>query len=566
MLTSGLRALAVAAAMWPASMPAKGQEMPTRAGAYLAARSAAMAHDFGAASDWYLTALGNDPKNPVIMENALAALLALGDIERAVPVAERLVTLGSGSQLAHMTLQQDAAIRGDWPAIFDMLEAGQAVGPLVDGLTRAWARIGLGQMDQALSAFDEVIETPGLRGFGLYHKAIALASVGDFESAAEIMSAAPADGLVNSHRALIARAQILSQLGQTKDAIALLRSESAAGLNDPTLDDILARLEAGKTLPFDFVSGAREGLAEVYFTVAGALLSEAPESYVLLYARVAQTLAPNHVEATLLIAELMDELGRYDLAEKAFSQIPQSHPAYPMAELGRADELRKLGQTDKAITLCEELSKSEPDMAAVQVTLGDMRRIEGKDAEAEVAYTRAIEIMKGKASWWLHYARGITRHRLDNWSGAEADFRAALADSPQQSQVLNFLGYSLVERGDKLDEALAMIEQAVAGDPDNGAIVDSLGWVQFKMGNYKEAVRHLERATELEPSDPVVNDHLGDAYWAVGRHAEAQFQWQRALSFDPTEKESKRIRQKLAEGLDAVLDEEGKTLKVAERR
>jgi Flp pilus assembly protein TadD len=123
---------------------------------------------------------------------------------------------------------------------------------------------------------------------------------------------------------------------------------------------------------------------------------------------------------------------------------------------------------------------------------------------------------------------------------------------------LNYLGYSLVERGEKMDEALDMIERAVAAQPQNGAIVDSLGWVLFQMGQYEEAVGHLENAAALEAVDPVVNDHLGDAFWAVGRTTEAQFQWNRALSFSAdTSDEAARIRRKLDIGLDAVLLEEG---------
>ncbi|MDG1425255.1 MAG: tetratricopeptide repeat protein, partial [Paracoccaceae bacterium] len=106
-------------------------------------------------------------------------------------------------------------------------------------------------------------------------------------------------------------------------------------------------------------------------------------------------------------------------------------------------------------------------------------------------------------------------------------------------------------------EALAMIEKAVDLRPSSGFIVDSLGWVLFRMQQYEEAVPHLERAAELEPVDPIVNDHLGDVYWAVGRKREAHFQWQRALSFDPEEAEADRIRRKLDVGLDVVLQEEG---------
>jgi Flp pilus assembly protein TadD len=140
---------------------------------------------------------------------------------------------------------------------------------------------------------------------------------------------------------------------------------------------------------------------------------------------------------------------------------------------------------------------------------------------------------------------------------AEADFRASLALRPDHPSVLNYLGYSLVEKQIKLDEALDMIERAVAAEPENGAIVDSLVWVLYRLGQYDEAIGHMERAASLEPVDPIINDHLGDVLWAVGRKTEARFQWQRALSFEPEEEDAVRIRRKLEVGLDLVLEEEG---------
>ena len=192
--------------------------------------------------------------------------------------------------------------------------------------------------------------------------------------------------------------------------------------------------------------------------------------------------------------------------------------------------------------------------------------------EAAIAsYDQALALTPetARARWVLFYARAIAKERSGDWEGSEADFRAALELNPEQPQVLNYLGYSLVEQQRNLDEALDMIERAVAASPDSGYIVDSLGWVFYRLDRYEEAVEQMERAVELEPVDPVVNDHLGDVYWAVGRKREAEFQWRRALSFvDLTDADSEadpeRMRRKLEVGLDAVLAEEGAApLKVA---
>ena len=243
--------------------------------------------------------------------------------------------------------------------------------------------------------------------------------------------------------------------------------------------------------------------------------------------------------------------------------MPRSDPAFALAELGRAEALRDAGNYEGAREVLRGMTNDFPQMAAVYVSLGDTLRASGDTAGANAAYSDALALYKptDPNRWIVHYTRAVTFHQLDHWTEAEADFRAALEIRPDQPQILNYLGYSLVERGEKLDEALAMIERAVATQPENGAIVDSLGWVLFQLGEYEDAVVHLENAAALEAVDPVVNDHLGDAYWAVGRLTEARFQWNRALSFmDADDDAAARIRRKLAEGLEAVLESEGTEL------
>ena len=123
---------------------------------------------------------------------------------------------------------------------------------------------------------------------------------------------------------------------------------------------------------------------------------------------------------------------------------------------------------------------------------------------------------------------------------------------PEQPDVLNYLGYSWVEQGLNLDRARAMLERAVELRPRDGWIIDSLGWVLFRLGDFEGAVLNLERAISLQPADPVVNEHLGDAYWRVGRKREARFQWDRALTFEPEPDLVPVIQRKLREGLSDI--------------
>ncbi|MEX0305786.1 MAG: tetratricopeptide repeat protein [Ruegeria sp.] len=542
----------------------------TGSGSYLAGRQAIYQSDYPAAERYYAKALRADPENPKLLENVVVARLALGEIDRALTVAEVIEENELPSQAARMVITANLVADGKLDEFLARDPETQGVGPLVDGLMIAWAHMGQGAMTKAMEQFDVVSTQEGLKEFAYYHKAMALASVGDFEGA-ETIFAADNDVVGRfSRRAALARAEVLSQLDRNEDALQFLNNVFAAG-SDPTIEGYVKRLSDGETLPFTHVRSAQDGMAEVFFSVGAALSSEAAQDYVLLYARVATFLRPDHVDAILLSAELLDGLEQYDLAVDVYRQVPPSSSDYHAAELGRAEVLSRSDKKDAAAEVLQNLAAQSPDLPGVHVALADLRRQQEDYAAAVTSYNKAIGLTEEGlgGNWFLHYARGISHERLKNWDKAEADFRRALELNPDQPQVLNYLGYSLVERQEKLDEALNMIERAVSARPDSGYIVDSLGWVLFRLGRYDEAVEHMERAVELMPVDPVVNDHLGDVYWAVGRAREAEFQWKRALSFiDPEDTDGEadpdRIRRKIEFGLDTVLQEEGaEPLKVA---
>lgn len=529
------------------------------AGSYLAARQALQTNDFAEASRRLSRALISDPADPALLENTMTAYIALGDVARALPIAESIVERGYESQVANLTLIMSSAKAGDWQGILETLEAGRSVGPLVDGLAKGWAYLGEGDMTRATESFDAVIAVEGMMIYGLTHKAYALASVGDFEGADAIFSGQVPGGMRYSRQSAIAHAQILSQLGRNDDALTIIDGVFGDQL-DPSIVDLRAKITADEAVAYTAVRTPAQGLGDLFHIIAGIVQEDAPAPFTLMYARAASYLWPENTAAVLMTARLLEGLEQHDLANTAFASVARDDPSFSAAELGRAEVLRAAGRQDAAIEVLEALTRSHPDLPEVYATKGDTLRQAERYDEAIAAYTTALELYDEGQSprWFVHYTRGISYHRMDEWPDAEADFRAALALRPDHPQVLNYLGYSLVERGEKLDEALEMIETAAAERPDNGAIVDSLGWVYFQLGRYEEAVFHLERAASLEPVDSVINDHLGDAFWAVGRETEARFQWHRALSFDPEADEALRIRDKLKRGLDLVLVDEGR--------
>lgn len=526
-------------------------------GAYLAARQAAMEADYQAAARYYTEALVADPTNPQLLENAANSFTGLGQFDRAAPIADQMVALEIRTQLASIIRFTSAASNDNWDRVFSDLESGLMVSPLVDGLIQGWAAMGEGDVDRAIENFDAAIEIPQTRNYSIYHKALALASAGDFEGA-DALLASPKDGRAFSSRSAIAHAQVLSQLSRNSDALEMLQAVFGQTRNSTVLD-LRTRLTNGETVPFTMVRDAKAGIGEVFLMVADLLRDETADGYILTYTRAAEYLDSTNTEATLASARLLEQMDRYELASETYSKIGADNPAYVGAELGRIDVLRRADRLDAAAEVADALARSHPDRPSVHAKLGDVRR-ELKDYEdAVAAYSNALAKFddEDSARWVVYYTRAIAYHAIDQWPEAEADFRSALELNPEQPQVLNYLGYSLVERGEKLDEALEMIDTAVAARPDSGAIVDSLGWVLFQLGRYEDSVVYMERAASLEAVDPIINDHLGDVYWAVGRQIEAVFQWNRALSFDPDEDLANRIRDKLELGLDAVLEAEG---------
>lgn len=536
------------------------------AGAYLAGRVASINSDYKAASDYFGRAIPLDPTNSVLMENAVIAAIGSGEFEQAIPIAQGVSDTSGQSRLADLAILAGLAKAGDFGVIQAAINKGRSAGPLVDGLFQAWTNVGAGKMTEAMADFDKVSNEKGLAPFALYHKALALALVGDFEGADAIFAGQQSGPIRATRRSIIAHAQILSQLERNADAIKLLDDTIGKDPQDTVIANLRADLEAGKSVPFTAVASPVDGIAEVFLAVGSALSEEAAQTNgeapvdSLMYARAAIYLRPDLTEATFLAADILSTQKQNDLAIAAYDLVPQDSPDHVIAALGRANALIAADRTDAAIEALQQLAKSEPDRIEVWAALGDTLRRNDRFRDGITAYDHAVALIKGPAEgyWALYYARAICLEREKQWDKAEPDFLMALKLSPDQPDVLNYLGYSYLEKNQKLDEALSMIERAAKARPDSGAISDSLAWAYYRLGRYPEAEKEIERAIQLMPVDPVLNDHLGDIYWAVGRKLEADFQWKRALSFKPdTEEEAKRIRRKLEVGLDAVLKEEG---------
>lgn len=528
------------------------------AGAYLAARAAAITGDHAQAAIYFDRAIALDPGNAFLVSNSVFAHASLGEWQQAATVAESLPDGAEGQELVALVDFVRHVTENRLQEAIDMIEAGNGPGPLADDLTRAWLTFGQGDMSGAVDTFEALASERGLEELAALHLALARAAVGDFEAAHEILSGGTGVQISSTERVVRARAVVMLQLDMRSEALDLLDGYTQA-VPDPGLLALQTRIGSGEEVPYDFVVTAQDGVAEVFFTVAQLLSGDRNTTLPLLMAQAARGIDPDHSDATVLAGELMSATEQFQLAAVTYAAVPEDDPNYIEAQMGRAGAMEDLGRERTAIDILSNLAQARPDLASVQAAYGDILRRAERFDEAIVAYTAVLSLVDTDQPryWFIYYARAISYHQTDNWDPAEADFRRALELNPEQPNVLNYLGYSLVEQRRNFDEALGMIQRAVAARPESGYIIDSLGWVYYRLGRYEEAVAPMERAVELEPNDPIVNDHLGDVYWTVGRYREAEFQWHRALSFDPDEEEAARIRRKLDVGLDVVLEEEG---------
>ena len=237
--------------------------------------------------------------------------------------------------------------------------------------------------------------------------------------------------------------------------------------------------------------------------------------------------------------------------------MPDASYLYPAAVIGRASSHYRLGSLDRAVSELAALAETHGGSSEVLFALGNFQRLNKDFSGALESYDAAIAVVGDPADWTAYFFRGIVKERLGLWEDAKADLNRAIDLSGGRPTVLNYLGYSMVERRDSLDVAEDLIRRAVAEDQGNPYYIDSLGWVLYHTRRFEEAVRYMEKATRLMPDDPIVVDHLGDTYWMTSRQRQARDQWERALELNPDEDLEKRIRRKLDVGLDKVLEEEG---------
>jgi tetratricopeptide (TPR) repeat protein len=544
--------LLIAAALPTAA--AAQDALSSRMGAYLAGRIAAAERDMAAASQYYGYALEADPANAELRRHAFQAHIAAGRMDPALKLAEALQQDPDSANVARAVLAVAAAKKGDFAAAKRFVQALPEAGAnrLLKPGFLAWIAFGQNDQTGAVEALRALSGIEGLRVFLELHLALIYDAGGKtaeadrfYRSAAGSVDSAPL-------RVSQAYASFLARNGKRADAIALWDKYLAASPDSSIAELARQRLAEGKP-PRRIAAKAPEGMAELLLNLAGALQQDNATLPALIYARLADYLRPDDPDTLNLIAGLLEADDQHEAAVELYRRTPRESDLSWSARRAAAANLAQLKKIDDAAKLLEEMAGERRERWDALLLLGNLWRSEKQYAKAVDAYDRAVaRIPKlGERHWNLFYVRGIANERAKNWPRAEADFKKALELKPNAPYVLNYLAYTWVDRGEHLEDAKRMLDEAVRQKPDDGAIVDSVGWAYYRLGQFEKALEYLEKAVELTPEDPAINEHLGDVYWRVGRRAEARFQWQRALSLNPEPEDLPKLKEKLEKGLPA---------------
>src|SRR5260221_6428592 len=552
---------AVAACAAPGDLPASSgavaasgtADITNPLGSSLAGRHAQHEREYGAAALYFGRALAQDPNDYELINKTFLFDTSEGRIHEAMRLPARINHFDATAPLPNLVLAIGRFKAGDYAGAAGFVEVlpNDGIHRLATPLITAWTRIGQGRAEAAKPPLAKLKDIQGLAPLVDFHEGL----IADYAGRADDAEAAYLRVMQSSTRSNWRTVDTLGSLyertGRPDQARALYQRFISENPDGDMFIVAKARLTSGGDPPAR-IAGPADGVAEALFDVASILNQSETADLSLIYGRLAIELKPNFPLAALLVGDILETEHRSAEALAIDRAIDAHSPYGWAARLRAAANLQALERTDEAIAELKAMAAERPDRTQPLVQLGDILRGKNRFADAVVAYDQALARASKLDSrhWVVLYSRGISLERSGQWPRAEADLLRALELQPEQPLVLNYLGYSWVEKNQHLSEAMRMIERAVQLRPNDGYIIDSLGWAFYRLGNFAQASHYLEHAAELRPEDPTINDHLGDAYWQTGRVVEARSQWRRALQFGPEAADVKTIESKLDKGID----------------
>ena len=504
-----------------------------------------------AAAERFRAALRASPRDSALLEGAADSALAAGDVEASARYGRQARAAGlktASGRLAMATLALRQGRAGNARSLLKDFDSAP-VEQLSARLLEVWALAADAKTDDALALLGDDSATPRSpwTAMQFYQRAMLLDHAGRVDAALAAYARGDAAGGLRIAQIVLLHGELMERSGRRDDARALYQS-LLDDVDNPGVLAARARLQRNEPPPGGVTPTA--GAAIALFSL-GVLVGQDPSSREdIPPLAMAMTLDPAFEGARIAFSDSMRALDRGDVARTALAAIAPSSPYYETGQSQIAFSLRQEGRADEAIAVLKSCLDATNGRVSRRA-LADLYRGLERFGDAAPLYAQLVAELSAPTAkdWRLFFAQGNTLERLGRWPEAEAALGKALQVSPDQPEVLNYLGYQWVDSGQKVEEGMAILQRAVAQRPDAGYIIDSLGWAYFRLGQFGQSIELLERAVELTPGDVTLNDHLGDAYWRVGRRIEARYQWRRVLTLSPTAIERAAADKKIADGL-----------------
>ena len=525
-------------------------------GSILASKYSSSINDFKKSAEFNLDILNYGIKDSAFYNDALLYLVASGNFKDAFKLSKEMNDLDLRSPALGLVLIIEKISKEELNESVSLIELfDKDLPPVLVSSLKGWINLKQGNLEDSLVEFNKLSESSLNFDLGAYYSSIAYLLDSKAEKALEIINKNNSDFKILGKFYEIFKSEVMVKNGQNVKAHQSLKQSLKEFSNDITLKELYYKIKVNKLINYQIFRNENDGISDTLLLFALGESRPINQKLVeVFYCQLAHYLSKNNSRYKLKLAAALNESGLFKESKEILFTISKDDIFYTESRLILADFINENSFEKEAINILKELIKTQEKSSEIYELLGNIYRYHEKFDLAQEAYSEAIYLLQNSEFdnnnlWLLYFFRGIALEQLKNFEKSKQDLRKSLAMMPDQPQVLNYLGYMLIEQKENLEEALGMIRKAVKISPQSGYIIDSLAWGLYQLGRYSEAIEPMERAIELEPEDPIVNDHLGDVLWKVGRKREAYYQWKKTLLFNPTPELKLEIEKKLDTGL-----------------
>ena len=509
-------------------------------GSYLSSQFSRSNGDIDSAIKSLQSVYKKDLKNIEVANQLMGLHLLAGHVDKAMGIASNILKNNNKEPIAALMLSLQAIKKNDAAGAAHILDklAEEEGGQLWLPLIYAWLDVEQHKLQKPLLMEELSAEVGRAAPIVSYHLALINAHAGFTKAAIENFKYSVED---QAHPP----ARVMEML------IKFYEKNNSPEALKPLITKYRETNNNSYKPNLKMIDNMQAGAAEVLLTMGSIMLAADVTQDATLYLQLALYLKPDMEIATVSLAQAYSELQQYGIANELLAKILPDDPLYMDAQLYSAVNLGRLNKVDEAITKLDVIIAASPNNIDAYIAKGDLLRSQERFADAITVYQKALGTLKEEKAqhWPIFFAMGICFDKQGNWALAEKNLRHSIELSPNQPDVLNYLGYSFLLRGENFSEAKELIEKAIKKRPSDPQIMDSMGYALYLSGDYKEATMYLEMAVSLLPADSTVNEHLGDLYWRLGRKTEARFQWDRSLTYAKGDAASEEIKKKLQDGL-----------------